>query len=87
MPYIPQHQRPEIDDAVAQLPKNMSAGQKNYAITRMIETDLRDGTSYDVINEWLGVLRGVELEFYRRIAAPYEDGKINTNGDAYYAKS
>lgn len=31
----------------------------------------------------LGALECCKLEFYRRVAVPYEDGKIKTNGDVY----
>jgi hypothetical protein len=39
--------------------------------------------SYQSINDVLGALEGAKLEFYRRIAAPYEDTKIQENGDVY----
>lgn len=31
----------------------------------------------------LGALECCKLEFYRRVAAPYEDSKIKSNGDCY----
>jgi len=34
-----------------------------------------------------GVLRCVELELYRRLAAPYEDLKCAENGDVYQVRS
>lgn len=42
------------------------------------------GPSYKIINEIIGVLECVKLEFYRRIAAPYENDKQQANGDVYY---
>jgi hypothetical protein len=39
--------------------------------------------SYRTINDVLGALEGAKLEFYRRVAAPYEDQKIQENGDVY----
>lgn len=32
--------------------------------------------SYQAINDVLGALEGVKLEFYRRMAVPYEDARI-----------
>lgn len=84
MPYIRHEQRPDIDRAVNELPHGMTAGQKNYAITKMIDRDLwQQAVTYDNINEWIGVLECVKLELYRRQAVPYEDRKIRANGDAY----
>ncbi len=31
----------------------------------------------------MGALEGSKLEFYRRIAAPYENKKMKENGDVY----
>lgn len=39
------------------------------------------GIKYKHINDVLGVLGAVTAEFYRRVAAPYEDLKIRDNGD------
>jgi hypothetical protein len=36
---------------------------------------------YFHINKAVGVLECVKLEFYRRVAAPYEDEKIKESGD------
>jgi hypothetical protein len=38
---------------------------------------------YQAINDCLGALEGAKLELYRRVAAPYEDRKIQENGDVY----
>ena len=37
------------------------------------------GTIGDVVN----AMECAKLEFYRRVAAPYEDTKIKENGDVY----
>jgi hypothetical protein len=37
--------------------------------------------SYNKIAMITGVLENIKQEFYRRIAAPYEDTKIIQNGD------
>jgi hypothetical protein len=42
-----------------------------------------NGMSYQNINELIGVLECAKLELYRRVASPYEDEKIQSNGDVY----
>jgi len=63
----------------------MNPGELNYAITILINNYMEDrgGVSYTVINEVIGVLECAKLELYRRLAAPYEDKKIEENGDVY----
>jgi hypothetical protein len=60
------------------------AGQLNYALTKLIHRYwLNQGQGYQAINDIVGALEGAKLEFYRRVAAPYEDKKIAENGDVY----
>ena len=40
-----------------------------------------DGASSSIENAMFGVLECVKLEFYRRLATPYEDVKCDENGD------
>lgn len=86
MPYIEQKSRPSIDkhlkslaDYLKNLPEEEQDGCLNYTITRLLHEiyPLR----YRHINRAMGVLSCVEHEYYRRIAAPYEDTKIQQNGD------
>ena len=57
-------------------------GVLNYTITRLVTRTLgRTGWRYKFINRAVGVLECVKLEFYRRLAAPYEDKAIENNGD------
>lgn len=81
MPYINKNRRVDLD---ADVPPN-TAGELNYVITRIITAYARrDGKlSYSNINDILGALEGAKLEFYRRVAVPYENGKMVTNGDVY----
>jgi hypothetical protein len=78
MPYIKPEDRKQL---VYRSPE--SAGELNYLITRLIVEYSRAIPSYQSINDVLGALEGAKLEFYRRIAAPYEDTKIQENGDVY----
>ncbi len=61
-----------------------SAGELNYCFTRLVDNFLKhQGMNYSRINEAIGALECAKLELYRRIAGPYEDTKIASNGDAY----
>lgn len=81
MPYINKEARLELDTLMRDPD---TAGELNYEITRMCRLYVLDkGTSYQTINDIIGALEGCKLEFYRRFAAPYEDRKIEENGDVY----
>ena len=80
MPYIVNSAREQLDDGG--LPN--SAGELNYMISSLIDEYLPEyGKNYTNINEVIGVLECAKLELYRRVAAPYEDEKIEQNGDVY----
>jgi len=91
MPYIKPYKREQLDadiDALARTIDFMSLdeekdGNLNYAITRLI--DQLYGRRYTQMNEAMGVLECVKQEYYRRVAAPYEDIKAKENGDVYKA--
>ncbi len=78
MPYIKQKHRDEL--AQGKLPEN--AGELNFQITTLLlDYVKRQGKSYKIFNEVMGVIACVGQEFYRRWVAPYEDEKIKENGD------
>ena len=81
MPYITQDRRAALAEGSA--PDN--AGELNYLVTRLLDSYLvhQGGVRYARINEVIGVLECAKLEAYRRIAAPYEDIKIEESGDVY----
>lgn len=56
------------------------AGVLNYCISRMM-ANITGDVSYSKIAIITGVLENVKQEFYRRLAASYEDKKITQNGD------
>jgi hypothetical protein len=60
-------------------------GDLNYTITRLCDQYIiaRGGVSYTLLNEVIGVLECAKQELYRRVAAPYEDKKLQANGDVY----
>ena len=81
MPYIEKQRRIEIDGGSS--PEN--AGELNYAISMMLKEYLKSkgGVRYSHVNEIVGVMDCAKMEFYRRVAIPYEDQKIEENGDVY----
>lgn len=86
MPYIKQAGRVRLEPNLYAVWKNVpaDAGELNYFISRIVDTYVQvKGKNYAVLNEVIGVLECVKQEYYRRIAAPYEDTKIAENGDVY----
>ena len=86
MPYIPQDKRSNIDehvtpivDYIKSLPVEKQDGALNYAVTRMLN-DIY-GSKYFDYNRAMGVVSNIQSEFFRRKVAPYEDTKIQENGD------
>ena len=56
----------------------------NYAVTYAINEYLNNNVlTYATLNQAIGVLECAKLELYRRMASPYEDEKIKSNGDVY----
>jgi hypothetical protein len=80
VPYILKVFRKDIDNNWRD-PQN--SGELNYAITKLVLEYYEQEGGYSSINDVLGALEGAKLEFYRRVAAPYEDTKIEENGDVY----
>ena len=86
MPYIKPENRvkyekvlEELISILKSLPMENVDGELNYVVTKMLKEiyPLR----YFHINRAVGVLECIKLEFYRRVAAPYEDKKIKDCGD------
>lgn len=81
MPYVDPAVRAELDGDDARDPANV--GELNYVITTLLDDWLGDSVNYGKVNAAIGVLECAKLELYRRVAAPYEDGKQEANGDVY----
>lgn len=62
-----------------------TAGELNYAISRLVDDYVENhgGITYARLNEVIGVLECAKHEIYRRIAGPYEDRKLEENGEVY----
>jgi hypothetical protein len=79
MPYIKPERKSELVNEQANY-----SGELNYKITELaIEYLDHKGKSYDTINEIMGAMECAKLEFYRRVAVPYEETKKEENGDVY----
>jgi hypothetical protein len=81
MPYIKKDLRISLTPDSELIPT--TAGELNFQLTSIV-LDYVDGpVNYQKINDVLGALEGAKLEFYRRVAVPYEEQKIKENGDVY----
>lgn len=92
MPYIKQEKREILDPAIEELfaellnlelkdkdKSNSTEGNINYIFTKLLRQYC--GDNYNKINNALGVISAVQLEFYRRVAVPLENQKWYDNGD------
>ena len=80
MPYLRKATRTAIDKGCPPA----TPGELNYVFTRVALDYLeREGTTYAAIAEIVSAFECAKLEFYRRVAAPYEDVKCRENGDVY----
>jgi hypothetical protein len=70
--------------AVAVLDDNPNRdGHLNYLVSTIID-DVYP-RNYTSLNAAIGVLECIKQELYRRVVAPYEDTKIEQNGDVYFS--
>lgn len=95
MPYISQGLRESLtglDSSIKDLvlrikyrPSEELNGILNYTITEIIcqvlKTKYGPDWRYNGINDAVGVLECAKMEYYRRLAGPYEDKAIAKNGD------
>lgn len=82
MPYIKDEDR-NMFAFLGALPL-LHEGELNYCITMLCKSFLeQEEMSYASINKIIGVLECAKQEFYRRVAVPYENRKIEENGDVY----
>jgi hypothetical protein len=90
MPYIKQENREflgkryKLDIKTGNYDYPTTAGELNYVVTRLCRDYLIDnGVNYATMNEIVGALECCKQELYRRIIGPYENEKIEENGDVY----
>ncbi|MHA1815232.1 MAG: DUF6899 family protein [Candidatus Heimdallarchaeaceae archaeon] len=83
MPYILDEDRPKFDKAIEVLTGIVNAkGDLNYTVCELVgRLILKTKISYTQISEWIDGVHGAERELTRRLLNPYEDIKIEENGD------
>ncbi len=87
MPYINRADRAKyqalLSELAALIPQDPKerAGNMNYVVSLLISKVYGEKMRYADHNEVMGFLTGVTQEFYRRFTAPYEDKKIQEQGD------
>lgn len=85
MPYITEERKERIE-----IPHVLNVGELTYVIDRMAEElawqmagyDF-DKLRYESLASVRGAINNAADEFYRRVIAPFEDGKIAKNGDIF----
>jgi hypothetical protein len=83
MPYILEDDRTDLKWAIDELEKLIdNPGKLNYAITCIcLGYIYMQKENYQHWNDVIGVLECSKQEMYRRFIAPYENKKIDENGD------
>lgn len=86
MPYILNEQRSQYSAQIQSLTDKLlktetDPGHLNYVISKLLKNLLTARLSYSEANKLMGVLECVKHELYRRYIGPYEDQKIEQNGD------
>jgi len=81
MPYIKQSRRDEINEIVdLMVKKNIKAdGDLNYILYSLCQKNVKP--SYNNYKNFCGELTQCATEIERRLIGPYEDSKIEENGD------
>jgi hypothetical protein len=95
MPYIKEEFRSKLDPCINDMvnclmdASNLSSdstdisdtlGNINYCFSRVV-AQIIGKPNYNKIAMITGVLENIKQELYRRVASPYEDMKIQQNGD------
>ena len=92
MPYIVQEKRPQLDAVAEDLirvlrdleldsEKDNMEGNINYFVSYVLNRLYTN--NYADINNAVGLLNCIALEYYTRVAVPYEAQKAFENGDVY----
>jgi hypothetical protein len=87
MPYIPREDRKQYQDAIKEIAEKIPEdrmqrpGHINYIVSLLLDKVYGPEMRYSDHNEAIGVLSCIQAELYRRKTAPYEDLKIDSEGD------
>ncbi len=81
MPYIKKAQRHNLDKYLDKI-YVLNGAELNYCFTKLCHIFIKEeGESYATFIECISALECAKQELYRRKVAPYEDKKIEENGD------
>lgn len=84
MPYIAgELRRAELNRADTGKPFPANAGELTFVLTKIINAYWKRGKRFQQIAEIRGALESTLHEFNRRVADPYEDKKMQENGDVF----
>lgn len=92
MPYVDQESRNHLNAEIIELADKINIchngishreGRMNYTISKLINEVYGPDWCYSKINEIIGILECVKQEYYRKVAAAYEDTKEVQNGPVY----
>jgi len=85
MPYIDRKMRDRVRVHVEYgLPEDATVGALTYVLTRVAcDFIRRRGKSFQSLAEVVAALEQTKDEFQRRVIHPYEDEKMEANGDVY----
>jgi len=82
MPYITKDARTKFESGLAALPPAENAGELNYLFTKLAQNYIKfRGKNYQAYNDVAGAALNFYTEMYRREVGPYENLKIESNGD------
>jgi len=87
MPYVKQEQRERLNWIVDNLASELGVygvtGNLNYVLYKLFKKLKKLGyiNNYETFSRFIAELECNKLELYRRELAPYEDEKIEENGD------
>ena len=92
MPYIKENYRKQFEEGIQELKtkidlihdidKASKDGLLNFIITKLL-LEVYPEENYHTYNEIIGMLECCKLEFYRKMAAPYEEVKERENGKVW----
>jgi len=92
MPYIKSEDRSKLSEIATEAVNEINrladesdkpnvAGNINFLMSTIVGQIANQNISYATLNELIGALECIKLEFYRRKVSNYEDKKIGDNGD------
>jgi hypothetical protein len=84
MPYIKKEDRIDLDECINDLEmyiNNEKPGELCYVIYKVLNDLTKENKCFKTMSSLISEVECAKLEFYRRIVAPYEDKKIEENGD------